>query len=121
MVDLPGLGCRARDRGAQLAAGAPSCEWVTRTSGRTPSPSVGKLRAVRTSTSTLAVTRPPAASPRGLKGTQTRSCSLSVLMEEAAEQIASVYNALVILAKDGRWAGGSGGYSSSAGWGRWRL
>jgi len=37
-----------------------------------------------------------------LKGAQTRSCSLSVLMEEAAEQIASVYNALVILAKDGQ-------------------
>ena len=37
-----------------------------------------------------------------LKGAQTRSCSLSVLMEEAAEQIASVYSALVILAKDGQ-------------------
>jgi hypothetical protein len=37
-----------------------------------------------------------------VKGAQTRSCSMSVLMEEAAEQIASVYNALVILAKDGQ-------------------
>jgi hypothetical protein len=36
-----------------------------------------------------------------VKGAQTRSGSLSVLMEEAAEQIASVDIALVILAKDG--------------------
>jgi hypothetical protein len=34
-----------------------------------------------------------AADEQGLKGAQTRSCSLSVLMEEAAEQVASVYNA----------------------------
>jgi hypothetical protein len=44
----------------------------------------------------------PTVAVRHLKGAQTRSCSLSVLMEEAAEQIASVYSALVILAKDGQ-------------------
>jgi hypothetical protein len=40
--------------------------------------------------------------PGPLKGAQTRSCSLSVLMEEAAEQVASVYNALVILVQNGQ-------------------
>jgi predicted RNA polymerase sigma factor len=40
--------------------------------------------------------------PGPLKGAQTRSCSMSVLMEEAAEQVASVYNALVILVQNGQ-------------------
>ncbi len=39
---------------------------------------------------------------RFVKGTQTRSWSLSVLVKETAEQVASVHNALVILAQDGQ-------------------
>jgi len=40
-----------------------------------------------------------------------RSCSLPVLTEEAAEQVASVYNALVILAQDSQRGRQSGGCS----------
>jgi hypothetical protein len=35
-----------------------------------------------------------------LKGAQTRSCSLSVLVEQAAKQVASLHSAAVILAQD---------------------
>jgi len=40
-----------------------------------------------------------------LKGAQTRSCSVSVLMEDTAEQVASMHSALVLLANDRRPAG----------------
>jgi hypothetical protein len=40
-----------------------------------------------------------------LKGAQTRSCSVSVLMEETAEQVASMYSALLLLANDRQAAG----------------
>jgi hypothetical protein len=40
-----------------------------------------------------------------LKGAQTRSCSVSVLMEETAEQVASMHSALLLLANDRQPAG----------------
>ena len=43
--------------------------------------------------------------PMGLKGAQTRSCSVSVLMEETAEQVASMHSALLLLANDRQAAG----------------
>jgi hypothetical protein len=41
----------------------------------------------------------------GLKGAQTRSCCLSVLVEQAAKQVASLHSAAVILAQDGQPGG----------------
>jgi hypothetical protein len=41
----------------------------------------------------------------GVKGTQTRSCSVPVLMEETAEQVASMHSALLLLANDRQAAG----------------
>ena len=55
-----------------------------------------------------------------LKGAQTRSCSSPVLVEQTAEQVVSTQGAS-ILPEDGRRAGGSGGCSPSARWGRWPL
>ena len=40
-----------------------------------------------------------------LKGAQTRSASVSALMEETAEQVASMYSALLLLANDRQAAG----------------
>jgi hypothetical protein len=40
-----------------------------------------------------------------VKGTPTRSCSLSVLVEQAAKQVASLHTAAVILAQDGQPGG----------------
>ncbi len=40
-----------------------------------------------------------------LKGAQTRSCSSPVLVEETAEQVASMHSASVILAEDGQLGG----------------
>ena len=54
-----------------------------------------------------------------LKGAQMRSCSLPVLTEEAAEQVASVYNALVILAQDSQRGRQSGGCSPAPGGDGW--
>jgi len=42
------------------------------------------------------------ARPLTVKGAQTRSCSLSVLVMETAEQVASVHSAWVIVAQDGQ-------------------
>ncbi len=44
----------------------------------------------------------PGESLAAVKGAQRRSCSLSVLVKETAEQVASVHSALVILAQDGQ-------------------
>jgi len=44
-------------------------------------------------------------SARSLKGAQTRSRSLSVLVEQAAKQVASLHSAAVILAQDGQPGG----------------
>jgi hypothetical protein len=46
-----------------------------------------------------------AAAQADLKGAQTRSCSVSVLMEETAEQVASMHSALLLLANDRQPAG----------------
>ena len=40
-----------------------------------------------------------------VKGAQARSCSLSVLVEQAAKQVASLHTAAVILAQDGQPGG----------------
>jgi hypothetical protein len=40
-----------------------------------------------------------------VKGAQTRSCSVSVLMEETAEPVASMHSALLLLANDRQVAG----------------
>ncbi len=53
-----------------------------------------------------------------LKGAQTRSCSSPVLVEETAEQVASMHSASVILAEDGQLGGGVGACSLSARCGR---
>jgi hypothetical protein len=39
------------------------------------------------------------------EGAQTHSCSVSVLMEETAEQVASMHSALLLLANDRQPAG----------------
>jgi hypothetical protein len=42
---------------------------------------------------------------RRVKGAQMRSCSSVVLMEESAEQVASIHSALLLLANDRQPAG----------------
>jgi len=54
---------------------------------------------------TTAAGRPRIVRASRVKGAQTRSCGLSVLVEQAAKQVASLHSAAVILAQDGQPGG----------------